>query len=181
MAASADSRFRGTTIFFHAVVQQAQVLADVVDGDPGHSIHLGTTDIFCQRGRRGLKAGNALAQDGDKIPHDMDNRAFDAKQIGIQIVLGDAIANLSLQPGIELVFRDRFQDGAMLVRGGVFDVLRHVDGLRGDGDFVDALPAKTGLHSPLILIHGVKTCHNVAQHKPAHKANDNTDGDPKHS
>src|SRR5262249_56506725 len=42
-------------------------------------------------------------------------------------------------------------------------------------------PAKTGLYGTFVLVDGVKTRHDIAQHKPSYKADDNTDGNAYHS
>ena len=49
--------------------------------------------------RRRLEVGDALAQNGDEISHDMGDRVFHAEQIGVQVALGDAVADLPGQPG----------------------------------------------------------------------------------
>ncbi len=65
---------------------------------------------------------------------------FDAEEIGVEIVLGDPIADLALQAGVELVLGDGFEDRAPGVGGGSFRVVGHVHRLRGDGDLVDFFP-----------------------------------------
>ena len=53
---------------------------------------------------------------GDKIPHHMNDRPIHSEQVGIKISLRDAIPSLPAQPRVELIFRDRFQNGPLIIR-----------------------------------------------------------------
>ena len=70
----------------------------------------------------------------------MHHRPFDAEQVGVKVLVANAVSNLSGQAGIELVLGDRLEHLPALVGGGGLDVQCHVDGLGGDGDFVNAFP-----------------------------------------
>lgn len=87
-----------------------------------------------------FEIGDALAEDGDEISHDVDQRPFDAEEEGVEILLADVIADLAGESGVELVFGDGLELGAGFVGGAVLQVDGHVEDFRGDGDFVDFLP-----------------------------------------
>src|SRR5690349_15732441 len=70
----------------------------------------------------------------------MDEWTLYTKDIRVQVRIRDAVPYLSAQPGVELIFRDRFQHRSCLICGWVFRVARHAHRLCGDGDFVYALP-----------------------------------------
>src|SRR6266704_1079345 len=95
------------------------------DGDPGH--HCDIVAVPGDGRARRFKGGNVLTQDGDKIAHDVDHRFFDAKEIRIEIAFRDTITNLAFHPGVDLVFGHRFEDRAVLVRRGLFQILGHID------------------------------------------------------
>ena len=75
-----------------------------------------------------------------KYPITCVDRAIDAEEIGVEILLGDPIADLAVQAGEELILRDSFEDRAPGVGGGRFGVVGHVHRLRGDVDLVDFFP-----------------------------------------
>ena len=70
----------------------------------------------------------------------MHDRILHAEQIGIQVALGDAVADLAGEAGVELVLGDRLEHRAALVGAVESGIVRHVDGLGGDRDLVDLLP-----------------------------------------
>ena len=99
----------------HVFVQIAQILAQVVDGNAGRL-----------RGwRSGIRFGDRLAPQSWRCARATPIRnspsrarsAFDAEQIGVEIPLGNPVADLSGQPGIQLVFGDCLQHGAALICG----------------------------------------------------------------
>ena len=47
--------------------------------------------------RRRLEIGDALAQHGDEIAHDVRDRMIDAEEVGVKVALGDAQANLPVE------------------------------------------------------------------------------------
>ena len=102
--------------------------------EPGFRFGLQLPGDWC------FEIGDALAQDGDEIPHHVRDRAIDAEEIRVEIVLADPIADLALQAGVELVFGHRLEDRAAGVGGGRFRVVGHVHRLRGDVDLVDFFP-----------------------------------------
>jgi hypothetical protein len=59
----------------------------------------------CSRRRRG-EIGDALAQHADEVAHDVDDGALHAEEIRVEIALGDAVANLAGETGVELVLGD---------------------------------------------------------------------------
>jgi hypothetical protein len=70
-----------------------------------------------------FKVGDALAQHGNEITHDMNDGMFHAEEIGVKIPLRNVPADLAFQAGVELVFGDGFEDGALRIGIGVFRVL----------------------------------------------------------
>ena len=87
-----------------------------------------------------LEIGDALAQDGNEVAHDVRDGMLHAEEIGVEVALGDAVADLAVQAGVELVLGDGLQHGAAVIGRGILRVVRHVHGLRGDGDLVDLFP-----------------------------------------
>ena len=104
------------------LVQVAQILAQVVDGDAGH-LAAGQRDCGGERRRRlcglRLEIGDALAQHGNEIGHHVDERPLDAEQKGVEIGLAHAVADLAGQSGIELILGDRLQARAVIVGRGL--------------------------------------------------------------
>ena len=111
-------------------------------------IEMPMTDAACPaacrrplgRRRRRLEVGDALAQHRDEVAHHVGDRVLHAEEVGVEVALGDPVADLAGQPGVELVLGDRLQDGAALVGARVFRVEGHVHRLGGDRDLVDLLP-----------------------------------------
>ncbi len=81
----------------HVVVEVAQVLAQVVDRDARSrpSPALGERRAGRSPAWRRLEVGDALAQDRDEVAHHVHDRALHAEQVGVQVLLGDAVADLA--------------------------------------------------------------------------------------
>ena len=81
-----------------------------------------------------LEVGDPLAQDADEITHDVDHRLLHPEEVRVQVaLLADPVTNLAGQPGVELILRHGFEHRATRVGLRVFEVHRHVERLRGDG------------------------------------------------
>ena len=89
---------------------------------------------------RSLEVGDPLAQDRDKVADHVHDRLLHAEQIGVQIALTHAVADLAGQANVELILGDGGQLGAALVGGWVLGVEGHVGRLSGDRDLVDPFP-----------------------------------------
>src|SRR5690606_4817674 len=136
----AVARRRGRTLLLHEIVNLIQVLAQVVDRDAAHHVGVQLRLTFRYPAVGPLEAGDALAQNGDEVAHHVNDRVHDAEEVGVQVALGDAVANLPGEADVELVLRYRVQNRAVAVGGRRLQVHRHVDRLRGDGGFVHLLP-----------------------------------------
>ena len=88
----------------------------------------------------GLEVGDLLPEHGNEIAHDVNDGLLDAEQVGVQIALGDAVADLAGQAGVELVLGDRFEKRAAVVGLRRLQIGGHVHGLRGDRHLEDLLP-----------------------------------------
>jgi hypothetical protein len=99
--------------------------------------------VACQRVERRLgrlESRDFLAQDRHEVAHDVHDGLLDAEEVGVQVALGYAVPDLPGQPGVELVHRHGFQNGAAVVGGGGFRIHRDVGALRRHRDLVDAFP-----------------------------------------
>ena len=65
---------------------------------------------------------------------------FTPKSVGVEIALGDGVAELTGEAGVELVLGDGLEDLVVIVGARAVGIEGDVERLRGDGDLVDALP-----------------------------------------
>ena len=70
----------------------------------------------------------------------MNDRLLHPEKVRVQVALADPVAYLAGQAGVELILRHGFEHRAAGVRLGVFEVERHVEGLRGDRHLVHFFP-----------------------------------------
>ncbi len=70
----------------------------------------------------------------------MHDRAFHAEEVGVEVPLGDAVTNLPGETGVELVLGHGVETRAAVVGCGILGIEGHVQRLRGDRHFIDALP-----------------------------------------
>src|SRR5262249_50638517 len=63
-----------------------------------------------------------------------------SKQVAVKVSLADSIPDLALEPGVELVFGDGFQNRASLIGRRRLGVERHIHRLRRDAHLINALP-----------------------------------------
>ena len=83
----------------------------------------------------------------------MLQRAGHAKQVGIQIIFADAITNLSIYTGGQVVFRDGF-DRVL----GLGWIPRQINRLRCHADFMDALMILLFLILPIVVYTLILSC-----------------------
>lgn len=124
------------------VVQVAEIFAQVIDGNTGDAEgSFGSRfAIVVRRWGRGFEVGDAFAEDADEVTHDVGDGVANSEEEGVEIPFGDAVAELAGEAGVQLIFRDGVEDGAVLVGFGCLGVEGHIDGLRGDVHFVDLFP-----------------------------------------
>ena len=136
-----DAVARGGALAFvvHVLVEIAHVFADVVDRDADGG---GSSRVLriSRRIQRCLKGGDALAQDADEVAHDVGVGVLHAEDEGVEIALGDAKADLAIEPDIELILGDGIEDAAGVVGGRIIGIPGHVHRAGGDVHFVHGLP-----------------------------------------
>jgi len=122
----------GSAFLVHLLVEFAQVLAQIVDGD---SLNDGGLDRAASRHdrighhghRRRVEIRNALAQDRNEITHHMRDRILHREERRVEIPLGDGIAQLPGQARVELVLRHRFEHLVVVVGARTFRIERDVE------------------------------------------------------
>ena len=70
----------------------------------------------------------------------MNNGLLNSKQVGIKIRFAHPKADLTGQPGVQLIFSHGIELGAVAIGSGIFRIKRHVDGGCGYGNFVNSFP-----------------------------------------
>ena len=136
----AIARGGGGAFEVHVIVDVAQIFAEVIDGNAdghGRRRHAG---FGLNGGGRGFEIGNALAEHGNEIAHDMVDGMLHTEDVGVQIALGNAPADLAGQAGIQLILGNGFENGALIIRIGRVGIEGHVNGLGGHGNLIDLLP-----------------------------------------
>jgi len=103
------------------VVDVSQVLAQVVDRDSRHVAGV-ELSVVVPSGPGRFVVRDPLAQDRDEVAEHVDDGAPHTEEIGVEVLLGHAIANLALEARVELVFRDGVQHRPVVVGAGRFGV-----------------------------------------------------------